>query len=79
MVTIHICVVTVETVDNLKKELKGLFSFIECDGFHSYYANMNSYYNGFQRFLQLLRKYEYFPQRLPAVRMTSQAKRVLRK
>ena len=26
---------------------------------------MNSYYNGFQRFLQLLRKYEYFPQRFP--------------
>ena len=26
---------------------------------------MNSYYNGFQRFPQLLRKYKYFPQRLP--------------
>ena len=26
---------------------------------------MNSYYNGFQRFPQLLRTYKYFPQRLP--------------
>ena len=30
---------------------------------------MNSYYNGFQRFPQLLRKYEYFPQRFPAVKL----------
>ena len=40
--SIHIYVVTVETVDNLEKELKGLFFLIECDGFNSYYANMNS-------------------------------------
>ena len=65
VITTNIYVVTVETVDNLRKGLKRLFFLIECDGFHSYYANMNSYYNGFQRFPQLLRKYEYFPQRFP--------------